>query len=769
LKTSRRSTRREGRQRRIPLTAWVHAALLGTIALAGYFLWIDHRVGESFASWRWELPARVYARPLELYAGLELKNEQLEGELKRLGYRAVGDPAGAGEYTSRRDRLDMHTRGFTYWDTREPPQLIRVQFAGGRITALHNPRSRQSLPLVRLEPMEIARIHPLHAEDRVLVRLPDVPPALIDALIAVEDRRFYEHHGVDFLAIARAAWANVRERQIRQGGSTLTQQLVKNFYLGRERTFWRKANELLMALALERRHTKAAILEAYLNEIYLGQDGERAIHGFGLAAEFYFGRPLAELRLHELAMLAGLPKGASYYDPRRYPQRALARRNLVLAAMVATGRLDETAAGAARAAPLTVSRQPLFRSRRYPAFVDLVRRQLQRDYREEDLRTEGLQIFTTLDPRLQSLAEQSVTRQLAILERSRQWLDSRLQAAMVATDPQSGEVLAVVGDRNPGFAGFNRVLDARRPVGSLLKPAVFLAALQHPARYTAVTLLRDEPLTLKSGGKDWTPRNYDEMAHGQVTVGEALAHSYNLATVHLGMSIGLPAVQETLRALGVDRDLPPYPSLFLGAVELTPMEVLQMYQTIAAKGFRTPPRAIRDVLTRDGRRLRRYELTTTAAAPEQAVYVLTHLLTKVMSTGTGAAAVHWLGPQRILAGKTGTTDDLRDSWFAGFSEDLAAVVWMGRDDNAPINLTGAQGALRVWAAFMADAGAGSLRLNAPSGIEWRWYDLLTGTFTPEHCPGARPFPFMHPAPPAPIGSCSGTRASLRHSPEARRY
>lgn len=737
--------------------------------MAGYFLWIDHRVGESFAGWRWELPARVYARPLELYAGLELEDGQLEEQLKRLGYRAVGDPAGAGEYASRHDRIDVHTRGFRFWDTREPSQLIQVQFAGGRITALHNPRSRQHLPLVRLEPMEIARIHPLHAEDRVLVRLADVPPGLTEALIAVEDRRFYEHHGVDFIAIARAAWANVRERQIRQGGSTLTQQLVKNFYLGRERTFWRKANELLMALALERRYTKAAILEAYLNEIYLGQDGERAIHGFGLAAEFYFGRPLGELRLHELAMLAGLPKGASYYDPRRHPQRAVARRNLVLAAMVATGRLDEAAASAARAAPLTVSRQPLFRSRRYPAFVDLVRRQLRTDYREEDLRTEGLQIFTTLDPRLQSLAEQSVSHQLATLEKSHRQLDSRLQAAMVVTDPQSGEVLAVVGDRNPRYAGFNRVLDARRPVGSLLKPAVFLAALQQPARYTAVTLLRDEPVTLKSGGKDWTPRNYDEIAHGPVTVGEALAHSYNLATVNLGTSIGLPAVQETLRALGIDRDLPAYPSLLLGAVDLTPMEVLQMYQTIAAKGFRTPPRAIRDVLTRDGRRLHRYELTTTAAAPEQAVYVLTHLLTRVMSTGTGASAAHWLGPQRILAGKTGTTDDLRDSWFAGFSEDLTAVVWVGRDDNAPINLTGAQGALRVWAAFMADAESSSLRMNAPSGIQWRWYDSLTGAFTPQHCPGARPFPFMHPAPPPPIGSCGGARASMRHSPDARQY
>ncbi|MGQ0657628.1 MAG: penicillin-binding protein 1B [Chromatiales bacterium] len=747
----------------------MHAALLLTLALAGYFLWIDQRVGESFARWRWELPARVYARPLELYARLEIGRAEFEAELQRLGYRAVANPAGPGQFTVRRDRIDVHTRGFTFWDTREPSQVIRVRFSGGQVAALEKPSAQQPLPLVRLEPMEIARIHPRHPEDRVLVRYADVPAALIDALIAVEDRRFYAHRGVDLLAIARAAWANIRERQIRQGGSTLTQQLVKNFYLGRERTFWRKANELLMALSLERRYTKAQILEAYLNEIYLGQDGERAIHGFGLAAEFYFGRPLGELRLHELALLAGLAKGASYYDPRRHPERAVARRNLVLAAMVETSKLAEPVAAEARGAPLSVSRQPLFRSMRYPAFVDLVRRQLQRDYLEEDLRTEGLQIFTSLDPRLQSLAEEGVMRQLAALEKSYRRLQGRLQAAMVVTNPQNGEVLAMVGDRNPRFAGFNRVLDARRPVGSLLKPAVFLTALQHPGRYTVATILQDEPITLQSGGKSWTPSNYDKIPHGPVMLEDALAQSYNLATVQLGLSIGIPAVHGTLHRLGIERELPAYPSLFLGAVDLSPLEVMQMYQTIAAKGFRTSPRAIRDVLTRDGQRLRRYDLTTQAAADPEAIYLLTHLMTKVTRVGTGAGLVNWLGPKRTVAGKTGTTDDLRDSWFAGFSEDLTAVVWVGRDDNAPIYLTGAQGAMRVWGDFMASADAGTLRMDAPPGIAWRWFDPLSGAFTPANCPGARPLPFMQPAPPPPIGSCRVAPSSITERLDARPY
>jgi len=737
---------RKTRRFALPRALLLQLLVIFVLAAAAYVLWVDHRVTRTFTGWHWQLPARVYARPLELYAGLAIDRRAVVTEILRLGYRKVDRLEGPGQFALLKDELQIHTRGFAFSDKREPPQRCRIRFDAGVVAAVDTLPARTPIAILRLEPMQIARIYPTHNEDRVLVRLKDVPAEMIEALIATEDKRFYRHIGVDPLGIARAMIANVRHLRFDQGGSTITQQLIKNYHLSHERTLVRKIPEMAMALSLERHYTKQQILEAYLNEIFLGQDGKRAIHGFGLASEFYFGRPLKELRLPEMALLVGLAKGASYYDPRRFPERARARRNLVLELMAEQGKITGEAAAQAKAAPLGVIDKPLFRSTRYPAFVELVRRQLRQDYREEDLRTEGLQIFTTIDPHLQAIAEEAVSDQIAALEKGYGRLKDHLQAAIVVSNHQTGEVLAIVGDRNPAYAGFNRALDARRPVGSLLKPAVYLAALQRPESYVISTLVADEPVTVDMHGKPWTPGNYDGVPHGQVTIEDALAHSYNLATVRLGMSLGVPAVLDVLRGLGIDRPLPEYPSLFLGAADLSPMEVAQMYQTIATRGFRTPLRAIREVLTRDGQRLKRYELKTTAAIDARAAYLLTYLLTRVTSEGTAASLTRWLGADRVVAGKTGTTNDLRDSWFAGFGEDLTAVAWIGRDDNAPIGLTGAQGAMRIWGQFMAAARVRSLRMDPPEGIEWRWVDRQTGAFTRANCPGSRSVPFISPAP-----------------------
>jgi penicillin-binding protein 1B len=764
------TSRRSRRQRRFrPPRGWLlHAILILSLAIGGYVLWVDHQVTRTFTGWHWQLPARVYARPLELYAGLEIEQGKVKEELRRLGYRSMGRIDGPGEYVDTNGELQIHTRGFRFWDKQESAQRFAAHFSGGRIVALESLPARAPLSIVRLEPTQIARIYPSHNEDRVLVRLADVPKQLVDALIATEDRRFYEHIGLDPYAIARAMVANLRSLQLQQGGSTLTQQLIKNYNLSSERTLSRKLHEMAMALSLERHYSKDQILEAYLNEIHLGQDGTRAIHGFGLAAEFYFGRPLNELHLHELALLVGLAKGASYYDPRRSPERARQRRDLVLRLMVEQGKLDVETAAIALKSPLTVSPKPLFKSSRYPAFLELVRRQLRQDYREEDLRNEGLQIFTTLDPILESTAETAVAEQIGALEKGYTKLRGHLQAATVVSNHQSGEILALIGDRNPQYAGFNRALDARRPVGSLLKPAVYLAALQQADRYTINAFIPDEPISVKIGRKIWTPSNYDGIAHGMVTLEDALTHSYNLATVQLGMSLGVPAVLDVVKALGIAQPLPAYPSAFLGAVDLSPMDIAQMYQTIAARGFRTPLRAIREVLTRDGERLQRYELKTKAVLDPKTVYLLTYLLTKVTSQGTGASLSRQLGDTLIVAGKTGTTNDLRDSWFAGFSDNLTAVTWIGRDDNAPIHLTGAQGAMRIWGQLMAHAGAVSLRMDAPAGVEWRWVDRTSGAITRANCPGSRPVPFTAPAPVAaalncpsiPLGNTGGESALL---------
>jgi penicillin-binding protein 1B len=728
--------------------------LLAIMATAGYLLWIDHQITQTFTGWSWQLPARVYARALELYAGLDIARADVEDELLRLGYHKVANLSGPGEFVSGKTSIQLHTRGFTFWDGREAPQRCRISYKGARgILGIESDPGGTVVALLRLEPMQITRIYPTDNEDRVLVRLSEVPHELIDALIATEDRRFYQHIGIDPLGIARAMLTNLRHWHFDQGGSTITQQLVKNYILGHQRTLVRKIPEVAMALSLERHYTKNQILEAYLNEIFLGQDGTRSIHGFGLAAEFYFGRPLNELALPELAMLVGLAKGASYYDPRRAPERTLARRNVVLALMAEQGRIDAATAEHAKQAPLNVIAKPLFKGSRYPAFVELVRRQLRQDYRDEDLQREGLQIFTTLDPVMQATAEHAVDKQIIQLEKSNPRQQGMLQAAVVVSNHQSGEIIALVGDRQAQYTGFNRALDAHRPVGSLLKPAVYLTALQKPDRFAVNSILNDEPISVDLAGKTWTPSNYDNESHGPVQLQDALAHSYNLATVQLGMTLGVPEVTKTLRALGIEENLPPYPSLFLGAADLSPMDMARMYQTIAARGFRTPMRAIREVLTHDGKRLQHYELKTTEALEPRSVYLLTYILNEVTRFGTAASLSNWLGTDRIVAGKTGTTNDLRDSWFAGFSENINAVAWIGRDDNAPINLTGAQGAMRIWGQLMADANAQSLQLNPPEGIEWRWVDAETGAVTRSGCPGSRSTPFISPAPVAGTLDC----------------
>ncbi|MCB1802278.1 MAG: transglycosylase domain-containing protein, partial [Gammaproteobacteria bacterium] len=546
---------------------------------------------------------------------------------------------------------------------------------------------------------------------------------------------------------------NVQAGRAVQGGSTLTQQLVKNFILTSERSLWRKFNEALMALVVDARYTKDDILEAYANEIFLGQDGQRAIHGFGLGAHFYFNRPVSELRLHESALLVALVKGASYYNPRRHPQRALERRNLVIEQMAAQGMISAAEAAEAQRQSLDVSSRGVANAHRVPAFVDLVRRQLRRDYREEDLTSEGLRIFTTFDPWVQSQAADALDRRLSRIEKARKLTADSLQGAVVVASAQHGEIQALVGDRDAGFAGFNRALDAVRPIGSLVKPAIYLTALAQPGRYTLTTLLRDAEVDLKlPGGQRWQPQNYDKAVYGEVPLHAALARSLNLSAVNLGLDLGLGAVIDTLRALGVNREIDAFPSLLLGALSLSPLEVTQVYQTLAAGGFRSPLRAIRAVLDAQQRPLQRYPLTVEQAADPAAVFLLNRNLVEVAESGTAAALQRMLPSGLQVAGKTGTTNDLRDSWFAGFSGDRVAVVWVGRDDNASTGLTGSQGALPVWGDLMSRIDNLPLQLLPPEGVEYHWIDS-SGRLAGRDCPGAVAYPYMAGSQPTLTADC----------------
>ena len=749
---------------------WLLWGLALALAAGLYGVWrLDATVRAKFEGHRWAVPAHVYARPLTLYRGLALSPAGLEAELMGLGYRADGEARSPGSYRRHGGVFLLTTRRFRFWDGLQPSRAVRVVIEGGRVVEVTALRRGRDLPLLRLEPVLVGSVYPGLHEDRIPLRLSQVPAQLVAALVAVEDRAFFRHHGLAPRSLVRALWANLRAGRTVQGGSTLTQQLVKNFYLTAERSLRRKLLEAVMALLLEWHYDKEDILETYINEVYLGQHGTRAIHGFGLASHFYFGRPLQELRLSELALLVGMIKGPSYYNPRRHPERARARRDLVLDALRDQGLIDEAAWRVARAAPLGVSPRPLLRGGGNQAYLELVRRQLRRDYLDEDLRAEGLRVFTGLDLKVQEAAEQAVARVLARLERARGLDPGSLEAAVVVSRVADGEVLAVVGGRRAAFAGFNRALDARRPVGSLLKPAVYLTALARPRRYHLVSPLDDSPLEYEApGAPPWRPRNYDGEFHGRVPLFLALAHSYNVATARLALELGIPAVLETLRRLGVAGDFPPYPSLALGAVALTPLQVARMYQTLAGLGFRVPLQAVRAVTGPGGQALARYGLTLQQAFEPAPVYLLDVALQEVVRRGTARGLGRWLPARLQVAGKTGTTDEYRDSWFAGFTGNHLAVVWVGRDDNRPTGLTGAAGAMVLWGELMGALDQAPLELDAPPEVEWLEVDPARGALAPG-CAGALRLPFIRGSAPADRAPCAGARpAAPRRLPWWRR-
>ena len=694
-----RSRKRKGGQRRW-LRGFMYLLLFGIVLGGGWFAWIDYQVRRDFETLQWALPGRLYARPLELYVGAHLDVDELSRYLQRLGYRQVAQPDGPGEYTVSGQVLRLRSRGFDFWDGHEPAAIAEVGFSGQRVRYLRG-AGDSALALLRLEPVEIAQINPITGEDRLPVALEDVPEALVQAVIAVEDQRFYSHFGVDPIGILRAALSNLRAGEIVEGGSTLTQQLVKNLYLDRARTFRRKIEEAMMALALELHFDKDLILNVYLNEVFLAQDGNRAIHGFALAAQHYFGRPLSELTLAELATLAGLPRGPSFYNPRRNPERASQRRNTVLGRMLEQGYISRRQYDSASTARLQLGERGV-KQAEYPAFLELVYADLARDYDPEELRSAGLRIFTTLDIGLQDTVEATLDKSVAAVQRPPSQ-GKGLEAAVVLTDAATGEVRALAGSRKPGYTGFNRALHAKRQIGSLVKPAVYLAALETPGFHLA-TVLNDAPIELVlENGDIWRPSNYDNALSGDVYLYDALQRSLNLATVDLGMELGVHKVSAMLDRLGSTRMVPAYPSLLLGAVNMAPFEVAQLYQTLASNGFRSPLRAVEAVTTAEGEPLTYYGIETEQVVDPVSVYLLEQTLYGVFEEGTARSMAPRLREHLPLAGKTGSTNDLRDSWFAGYGDDLVGVVWLGHDDNSATGLTGATGALRVWTDIMLQA------------------------------------------------------------------
>ncbi len=759
-KTTRQATSPQA-ERRWPGLLWGIAKpllLLGFGLVAGflvpYFYVIDQRVAADFAALSWQVPTRVMARPLRLAPGVPMDLAGLRAELDAAGYREDGQGREAGSYGVNGSTVQLSTRPFVDVDGPQPSRSARVDLAQGRVRALTD-LSGTAVRELRVDPARIATLYGEKREERRLVRLEDVPPLFVMSLQAVEDRDFKHHIGVDFSGIVRAAWVNLREGEVRQGASTLTQQLARNLYLTREQALWRKVKEALHALAMERRFSKTQILEAYLNEIFLGQQGGQAIHGVAAAADFWFGRELSQLKPHEIALIIGMIRGPSYYDPRRQPERALTRRNRVLNQMAETGLIEPAVAEREASLPLGIKRQVGLAGNRAPAFLALVRTQLDRDYSANDLRGAGLTIHTTLSPLAQSLAERAAREQLAELQTQGR---PELQTAVVVTDSERGEVLAVVGDRAGEGTGFNRALDAQRPVGSLIKPFVYLLALAQPGRFALATPVEDQPVELRlPNGQTWAPSNADNLSHGTVTLQQALAQSYNQATVRLGMELGVDRVSRLIEALSGTRP-PAHPSLLLGSVDMSPYQIAQLYQFVASGGRLQPLRAVRGVLDAQGALLTRYEKASDPAQPGDALAarLIGIALQEAARSGTGrrlyADGLGHLQP----AGKTGTSNDSRDSWFAGYTGAHLAVVWVGNDGNASTGLYGASGAMRVWTALFKRLPSSPLNVGE-EGLEFAWLTPDTFARTDEGCPDARRFPFIRGYTPETYEGCTVSR------------
>nr|WP_232338576.1 penicillin-binding protein 1B [Lysobacter soli] len=721
------------------LVIWVLAAVgLGLGFLIPYTLYLNHEVGERFGQLKWQIPTRVYARPLELAPGRTLDAATLKTELDAAAYHE-GDGTRPGTYARNGGRWTISSRGFQDVDGQVPARRIEVALSGSKVASVRDASAKRALKSVRLDPARIATLYGQKNEERRLVRLREVPELLVTGLQAVEDRDFNSHHGIDVSGMVRAAFKTATGST--QGASTLTQQLARSGLLGigRERTISRKGKEILYALLIEARYDKGTILEAYFNQVYLGQRGAQAIHGVAAGSEFWFGRDLSDLSTEQIALLIGIVRGPSYYDPRRNPERALERRNFVLGEMHETELISDAEYQRALKAPLGVTTDPgSIAANRFPAYIDLIRRQLARDYPADALAGAGLSVMSGMSPSAQAMAEGAVARTLKGLDNKRR---PPLQAGLVVTDVHNGNVVAVVGSRSVAEHGFNRAVEAQRPVGSLLKPFVYLLALAQPGKYSLASWVDDSPVTVALGkNKNWNPGNSDGRSHGTVRLIDALAMSYNQATVRVGMQVDPERIAGLIRTLaGIEAT--PNPALILGAVDQSPYAMAQLYQFLASGGEIQPLHAVRGVLDANGKALNRYDKEPAPAQEGDAIAarLITIALQQAVSNGTGTQLVRDGLGRLSPAGKTGTSNDGRDSWFAGWTGDHLAVIWVGNDQNKETGLYGATGAMRVWSAIFSRLPTAPLEVGN-KGIDWQW--TIGSNTTDPDCPGARRFAYV---------------------------
>ncbi|WNC68187.1 penicillin-binding protein 1B [Thalassotalea nanhaiensis] len=713
----------------------IKLSIIFIVSIGLYSIYLDGKVRQTFEGQRWQVPAQVFARVPTIFNDQKVNFDFLEEELKHLNYKRVSIVKSPGEFTRKSTKLIIYRREFDFGSGLEPASLITIEKKSGEVFRLV--QDNQPVHQVKLEPILIDRILSAEGEDRVVIPLDQIPQQVIDTLLLIEDKDFYHHHGLSPTGILRAFWKNLLAGQTVQGGSTLTQQLAKNMYLTRHKTLWRKVNEAIMSIILEIRYSKDQILEAYLNEVYLGQHYANGIHGVGLASQFYFGKPIKQLDNAEVALLVAQIKGPSFYDPWRKPERAIQRRDLVLRVMFENHSIDTEQYKQALSTPLNIRPDRRFAKQTYPGYMQLVRRELKNMGANSAMQS-GIRIFTGFDLQRQTHAERAVIEQLTTLEKAKD--NDQLEASVLVSDIRTGEIQAVVGGKEVKYSGFNRALDAKRPIGSLIKPVVYLAALERFEQYNLATPLKDEPISLKSSkGKLWQPKNYDGKFRGQVPLLDGLVKSLNVPTVNLGLKVGVDNVAITLATLGFKGKVPKVPSMLLGAINMSALEVNQWYNTIANGGLYNKSYAIIKVVSSQGDVLWSKANVVDVRLSQQGAYLIDYALAKVAQEGT-AKSLAWRFPEQILAGKTGTSNDSRDSWFVGYDRESVVTTWVGRDDNLPTGLTGSSGALTVFANYLKKQGSNSRFDLVPDGVEFTTFELATGNAVIGDCANVADFP-----------------------------
>lgn len=733
------------------------------VAFAGYVRRLDQIVVSRFDGRRFRVPSRVYSAPTLIYQGLDWKLADLRGSLRHQGYREAVNSAELppGQYVWGATHVRVHLRAFEHPARPEPARHVALRLDDRWIADIHSIPDGRELVAVQLEPEPIGAYYGPDREQRELVSVEETPEHLRQAIFAVEDQRFETHQGIDLRRIGGALVANLRRGKVTQGGSTLTQQLVKNFFLTPERTLRRKLNEALMALLVEIHYDKHEILGAYLNEIYLGQRGSTAVHGVGEAARLYFGKKARDLSLAESALLAAIIQSPNGISPYRNRERALERRDLVLSLMHKQRRIRDAEFERARAEPLRLADvTPDAGDARY--FMDFLRRQLSEGYDEEVLTAEGLRIYSTLDARAQRVAALALREELAKLEKRFPRLASKepgkqLQGCIVALRPQTGELLALVGGRDYRNSQFDRCTQARRPTGSVFKPFVYIAALEPRASGPTITLasqLDDSPLSLSTPSGPWQPENFDHEFHGQVGVRQALARSYNVATARLAQQVGIARVVDVARRLGIESPLPQVPSLALGSADVSPLEMARAYATLANQGERPEIRSVDDLVDGQGQTLERKRVPLPRVLDPGTAFLATSLLETVAERGT-AAGVRATGLRGPIAAKTGTSNEERDLWFVGFTPDLVAVVWVGFDEPRSLGIPSSVGALPVWRRFVQELTGGVIRGSFPRPADIQTVDIHpeTGALALFGCPERQPEYFLSGT--EPIETCPG--------------